>query len=211
MNNFETEVFEIIKDSQMKLVVRKNPLTGLANYVKILISGEAAKIPSVSNNRLNMFPKKGLFGLLQAIQSSNSFTNVKINASRAKEVLKKAQVVSTINPAFKVKLEALTRLWNSIPKKNDFPLLCDKEHRWLITVHCHADLNRIDTHNLTKGVCDWLQEVLIIKNDKDVDCWPMRNDDWARDTPENHQLTIAMRPLRDIGSEVSRLIATMTT
>lgn len=207
----ELKIWEITKDSFMKLHFRRDSLTGDVTRLRIMVCGEAARIPSVSNNRLNMFPKKRIFQCLEDITSSSSVTNMKIAASKAKEALRQAQVISTINPDFKLRLEALTRLWKSIPKQDVFPLRCDTDNRWLVTVHCHKELNRIDTHNLTKGVCDWLQSVDIIKNDAYVDCWPMRNEDWKKQTPEANLLTIAMRPLRELGEVISPLISTMTS
>lgn len=204
LSKFDATVFEILKDSEMELAVEAADSEGNPTWVTIRVKGGASRIPSTTNSRLNMFPKIGLTSLLRKIQDG---PGARRKAEQAIALLKRTHVTSTINPEHKTRLQALTILYGRLSRKPSKFLKCDKDNRWLVTIHLHQDLHRVDTHNLTKPVCDWLQQIGLIQNDKHIDCFPVRNIDFA--VPDNESLYISLRRLEDIRNEVSQLTMKM--
>lgn len=203
LSKFDASVYELYVKSKMELTVRLKDEQ--PNYVRLKVTGPAARIPSTTNSRLNMFPKIGIVSILKNIRNDGTAAT---RAGQAMALLKKTQVVSTINPEHRIRLDALTMLYESLERKPKKPIPCDTDNRWLVTIHLHQDLHRVDTHNLTKPVCDWLQRIGLIANDKHVDCFPIRNQDFA--VEEQSSLYICMRRLEDVRNEVSALTAKMT-
>ena len=204
LSQFDGTVYEILAQSSMELTVSAADAEGNPTWLTIRVTGPAARIPSTTNSRLNMFPKIGLTSLLRKIKDG---TGAQRQAEQAMALLKKTHVTSTINPEHKTRLAALTKLYESLPRRPKKALKCDTDNRWLVTIHLHQELNRVDTHNLTKPVCDWLQNIGLIANDKHVDCFPIRNADY--EVPHQDSLYISMRRMEDVRDEVSRLTTKM--
>lgn len=177
-----------------------------ADFVRIIIRGDAARIPSTSNSRMNWFNKAPTLRLLnEALNGSGS--NAVNLLRRAREMLNRTRVVSMINPDHRKRLNHLIMLWNALPKHN-LKLLCNKDERWQVVLICGKATNRMDTHNLTKPVCDWLQHIGLIENDKNVDCWPVRSDEYAQlfgyDNFESFQ--IILRPIDRLRKTIEQFL-----
>lgn len=197
-SKFEKDVWEILEESRMRIVVHNYDQAGQPTHVTISVQGPAARVPSVSNSRLNWFPKAGILKLLSSGLIKDAIA-----------LLNRTRVVASHNPEHRVRLEALSRLFAIANTRGIGLLRCDKENRWLVTLHCHKDLSRVDTHNLNKSVCDWLQRIGLVENDKHVDCFPTRNQDWPEVAPNQETFVIAMRLMSEVKSEISSLIRAM--
>lgn len=164
--------------------------------LRIIVKGPAAKIPSTSNSRMNWFPKKQILKMMEEGKYADAYRR-----------LKQADVISMINPDFQVRLSALTTLWQNCDRNNiKLPLPADKLNRWVVMLLLPESTNRMDSHNLAKPICDWLQEQGIIENDKYVDCVPFRNTDFQIN-PE--KLLIGLRPQTLVKEECKNLIRQM--
>jgi hypothetical protein len=203
----EHELLSIVAGSTISLHIKANDENNQPTHLVLEVTGEAARIPSTTNSRLNMFRKSGVAAEIAKILRGQG--NPYLHAKKALALLNTTRVISTINPQHRIRLAALSRLYDAIKIKPRRPLICDKDNRWLVTVHIHRDLHRVDTHNLTKPICDWLQEVGLIDNDKFIECFPVRNADFATETPDTEKLYIAMRRLEDVRKEVAGLITSM--
>lgn len=211
MNKSELAIAEILEDSSMSVQIKKADLSGEPQHIVIKVRGKAGRIPSTTNSRLNMFPKVGIRNVLQEIidRHSHNDNNVRLMVKRAIDLLMRTHVASTINPEHKLRLTALTRLWYALPRKPK-TLICDKDNRWHVMLFLHEDLHRVDSHNLTKPVCDWLQEIGLIENDKHVDCYPVRIVDIGSDmVEEGGCFYLALRKVGDVRTEVRALASVM--
>lgn len=198
----------------MKLHVERD-MSHAIRRVLIEVRGAAARIPSTSNSRFNYFPKKRIeeriAHLTNRVRHGDlSRVDIVRSLDDVRRLVQQSKIVSTINPEHKERLDALSRLWASIRNKPDLNL-ASKDEKWLATLHCPELLNRVDSHNLTKPVCDWLQSMGIISNDKHMDCWPMRNEEFwpIKLLREKDSLYIAMRRTKDIARECEHFIMTM--
>jgi len=126
-----------------------------------------------------------------------STSNSRLNVRRG------ATIVSTINPEHKVRLDALTRLYESVAIK-PARLNCNKNVRWFCLLLIHEQLYRCDSHNLVKPLADWLQKIGIIENDKFIDCLVLRNIDY--NVPKPEKLTICLRRSEQIDESIQHLI-----
>lgn len=207
VSKFEHAVWELLQGSSMKIEVKKALEDGEPTHIVITVAGPAARVPSTTNSRLNMFPKVGILKLLGEIENGQG--QPRILARKAAETLKRTHVAATINPEHKVRLEALKRLYEALAQKPLKPIKCNKDNRWLVTLHLHEDLHRVDSHNLTKPVCDWLQDVGLIENDKHVDCFPTRNVDLNEVVQEKGKFYVALRRTEDVSAEVEALARKM--
>lgn len=149
--------------------------------------------------------KTGLRHLLITVEGPAaripSTTNSRLNVRRGETI------VSTINPEHKIRLEALTRLWESVPIKPE-QLRCDADNRWFVLLLIHKELHRVDSHNLVKPLADWLQKIGLIRNDKFIDCAVLRNTDFGVSEPE--KLYICLRRLEDVRNELAATIKALT-
>lgn len=150
-------------------------------WMRIIVEGPAGKIPSVSNSRLTMFPKKGILNLMQRGHDNICDRNVPRALSYIKSAmakLKGTRPINTMNPEHKERLAALSLLWDHVDaaSKKGLPLDANKR-KWVVWLVLPDSLNRVDSHNVPKALCDWLEEVGIIQNDRNIDCLPLRAKD----------------------------------
>lgn len=130
-------------------------------------SGPLAKFPSVANSRLVNFHKSPI-----AKQIRYGTKNSALHA------LAKARVFNTANPNYKAHLEAMRILLDrrmrslSIPPFNDGP-----DRRLHVFILCGRILDRIDSHNTIKAICDFLEGAKLINNDRYVDATALRMPD----------------------------------
>lgn len=162
--------------AESKMLVGRAP-----GWMRIIVEGPAGKIPSVSNSRLTMFPKKGILSLMQQAHDNccdrNEWKAISLLKS-AMAKLKGTRAINTMNPEHKERLAALSLLWDSVGEemKNGLPLDANKR-KWVVWLVLPDSLNRVDSHNVPKALCDWLEEVGIIQNDRNIDCLPLRAKD----------------------------------
>lgn len=107
--------------------------------LEFLLRGELAKIPSSMNSKWAFNDKRGKARIMRA-------------------------------PEFQLRLEALTTWANHVsPPPFRKCLKLDKDSRAFVLIACADCMSRMDTHNIPKAVCDWLQKNNFINNDKFVD------------------------------------------
>lgn len=171
MSKSDAKIREIAAESAMYV--------GMApGWYRIVVTGTAARVPSVANSRMSMFPKRGIEKLMEDAvecfrQGQGTKGMAKLQAARKE--LRNRRVVNTMNSDHKERLAALTLLWQNVDRrvKVNLPLDARKE-RWIVWLSLPKVLNRVDSHNIPKGICDWLQEVGVLKNDLNVECLPLR-------------------------------------
>ena len=159
---------EIMSTSAMRVKLLRSGETKLLNYVRMDLSGMAAKLPSVANNRLLHVPKNRVLGLAANAQLPH------FRGQLMKE-LKQMRPQSSVNPRHQVYLDALTVLWQrAVEKLGGVPSFDDtKKDRLFMLVLLADSCIASDSHNLSKGFCDWTQQVGLVKNDRHLDCFPI--------------------------------------
>lgn len=144
--NRKERLFELVRDSSLSIhfSAEKLPL----QHARISIYGPCSKLPSISNQRL----VKGII-----------------------DKTGKARGVSAPNPEREVILEALTVLYNRrIQALRVRPSFMDSPKNRLFGVMLLGDeCLRMDSHNIPKAACDWLQEIGLVKNDANLDVMPV--------------------------------------
>jgi hypothetical protein len=122
-------------------------------FIGIAISGHGAKIPSTSNNRLNFY-------------------------SQPKE-----KIISIKNPLHQAYLKEITEAFHLTTRGRPLSIECSLEERLFVQFVLPPALNRADSHNFSKPLMDWLQDVGIISNDKWADAFALRSDDFYESFP----------------------------
>lgn len=201
-----------VEPASMKVQTKVHAMSGEIIGLRFYIRGAAGRLPSVSNSRLNWFPKEGVLKTMSiaADKLREGFHNANFAQKLIREAMQKlhsTRVISGVAPEYRDRLKLLTMLWNQhgVKLAGKLPLDCTKERRWVVTLHLADITNRMDTHNIQKGVLDWLQEVGVIKNDAYVDCFPTRNRDFELDANE---LVISMKPLEGETKELCKTLIT---
>lgn len=136
---------------------------GLLKTLKIALTGELARIPSTTNNKRLSYNR----ALGRTIISNNSrHTSILARLTDA-----------YFRALFQLGLSRLSCTFADTPV-----------HVSLIAGSIN---DRCDSHNLSKALCDWLEDVGIVENDKRVECWPMRGRDHpaAYDQMQLNELT----------------------
>jgi hypothetical protein len=160
-----------IKDaSVIAISVGENDEPGNRSFLAIVIHGPAAKIPSTSNSRLTYFPKAGIVADLR---------NGNIKGALLK--LGSYRVISMKAPAHEEHLEALRELWDEMsPEKGRYAMGESAENRLFVQIFLPKVLNRGDSHNYSKPIMDWLQDVGVIENDRHVDSLILRTEEFLK-------------------------------
>lgn len=149
----ETRIRELILGSRMSVTFSPAPPRSvfelpLMQSIHISVAGECAKFPSISNNRILsvVFPKG-----------------------------EKPRAISSPNLEYTAILEALTRMYSE-KMLREMPQPCfldDKTNRLFMLVLLGDACSRMDSHNTTKAMCDWVQAIGLVKNDKNLDALPL--------------------------------------
>lgn len=166
---------EILKSSQMQIDYRRDS----QGYVEMLmrISGTAAKLPSTTNNRMISIPAK--IPILKMINSMiaepRSRSSVQLEQLKGRVMAMRAMI--TKNPAHLEQLEALTLMYQHITVANPIHFDTSTTKRCALLMLLSPDLNRHDSHNIPKAVCDWLAEMKVFNNDRHVDAFARRKTD----------------------------------
>lgn len=83
----------------------------------------------------------------------------------------------TKSPEQQQKLQALTQLYEGLTKGTEIKFNTEPKKRAMVFLTLSPDLNRNDSHNIPKALCDWLQAVGVISNDRHVDAFARRKSD----------------------------------
>lgn len=122
--------------------------------LEFLLRGELAKMPSSMNSKWAFNDKRGKARIMRA-------------------------------PEFQLRLEALSAWADHVsPPWQRKCLELDNTRRAFVLIACADCMHRMDTHNIPKATCDWLQKNKFINNDKFVDAlalssrmiWPNASD-----------------------------------
>lgn len=140
LSKHDAWVLELVHGSSLT-VSGKVESTGSLRSLKITIDGDLSKLPSTTNKReIGMVKRKGS----------------KTGAMRP--ILMK-------NPEQAARTEALSRLLEA----KEVGSFDDLSRRVFVLILLGSSCYRMDSHNIPKFVCDWLQSMGIYSNDKNVD------------------------------------------
>lgn len=169
------KIRELVHGSSVKIYASKDQ-GGIA-WMCVEFHGLVGKLPSTTNNRLLTVPRQGI--LLQlGYLISNPGARTTENLQKLWHAVKNMRATYTKNPDQVVLLEAMTTLYRSASRGDSLHIRTGAGDRALVCMFNSPLLNRHDSHNIPKAVCDWLQEVGIVSNDKYVDVFPLRKTDW---------------------------------
>lgn len=166
---------EIIKNSAMRVWAKFNG--EFAQILIITISGMAAKLPSTTNCRMLTVPRFGAIKMCNRMIENPSERSL-VGLKKLRESIKNLRAYLTRNPAHLDQLTALTALWESATKGKKVKFDLDNENRASMFLFLSPLLNRHDSHNIPKALCDWIQELDIIPNDKFIDSAARRAQDF---------------------------------
>lgn len=164
----------MIETSRMELYAKKDS-QGLV-WMLLRCYGTCAALPSTTNSRLLTVPRHHVLKQLNSM--------LQYPGQRTHEQLKKLindvrglRAFITKSPEQKQQLEALTHLYVGITKGREIKFNTEPKKRAIVLMMLSPDLNRHDSHNIPKAVCDWLQDREIISNDRHVDAFGRRKSD----------------------------------
>lgn len=109
----------------------------------LTLLGPAAKLPSVSNSR--------------------AVGRVRTRDGKMRTVSRKKDGDAAI-------LGAMTQLFHDAAT-GPLHLNDSTNNRLIVVAYLGKQSSRFDSHNIPKGLCDWLQHNGVIKNDRNVDCF----------------------------------------
>ena len=131
----------------------------------IKFHGALAKLPSTTNNRLITVPRQHV---IKKIYSGASPSDLVASVKALRGYLTKSEEQAA-------RLQVMTEKWKELESSASVPV--SKEKRGLVLILLGPACDRSDTHNMPKAVCDWLQEVGVICNDRYVDVFARRKSD----------------------------------
>lgn len=166
----------ILAQSHMELHASKD--TKGWRWLLIRIFGKAAKLPSTTNNRLATVPRAGVCKQLEWMIQNPAARNVQ-NIKAALQGVKQLRALLTKNPDHVEQLDALTSLFEAVRRGTEFHFPFNSESRGLALMLLSPDLNRHDSHNIPKAVCDWMEAQKLFPNDRYIDAFARRKTDMA--------------------------------
>ena len=118
---------------------------GKLSRLQIILAGEISRVPSTSNNKV-----------------------IRTNPMGRPFVAKNSDQLG--------RLESMTKAYaDALLSASIYPgSLSFGADRTFVLVRLSAFCSRCDTHNMSKPICDWLQSLLILSNDKHADCLCVR-------------------------------------
>lgn len=151
----------LLSQSDMRLRVRRNQSTPLViDRMHITLSGPAAKIPSVTNNR-NTYAET---------RKARTAASLGVTGSAMVQAIKGIRAFSRKSEEQQMKIEVLNRLFRRFYEPGQVCFGDSKQRRFFLLVLLGSECNRFDSHNLTKFSCDWMQRDLgLFANDRNVD------------------------------------------
>lgn len=153
---------------------------------RISVTGAASKFPSISNNRIQsvVFPKGGA----------------------------KPRAVSFPAPAFSDILDTLSLLYQQeLAKRGNLDLAVfndDKKSRLFMLVLLSERCSRMDSHNITKAICDWVQQIGLVCNDKNLDALPLLKSQFALPDTDTSEILIVRKGFVNdlVGSLIQQIL-----
>lgn len=148
-------------------------------YLALTFTGAVAVIPSTSNTKAIYMNRQG-----RPFLGKNHKHKTRLNEMRD------AYFIGLLNR-------------NATPQQISF----GKEQVHVMVLASHAN-DRTDSHNLSKGLCDWLEDVGIIENDKAAQCWCARATDYKRG--ETEKTLVVIRPFDAVRVYCTNAIINLT-
>lgn len=166
---------EILTSSTMSICGTKDKEGNMKRGL-IRISGAAAKVPSTTNSRMITIHRNHILSKIEfLLQNPDKRQMPEFVALRKAVANLRPQI--TKNPAQHEMLMAMGILFDGLTQNKKFKFDVSDKQRGLVIMLLSPQLNRHDTHNIPKAVCDWLQEKEIISNDRYVDVVARRKTD----------------------------------
>lgn len=164
----------------------------------ITMSGEASKIPSTANEKLITIDRNQR----ERMKSLARGAHMPHFKSQLMDAIEKLRPTTRTNPDVQAKLQAMTQLYQrTLLKKrgpNHIVALTDpsfkdtKKDRLLMLLLLGESCSRMDSHNLSKAACDWLQTIGLVVNDGHLDCFPLPKN-WLRQADPRTTTMVVIR------------------
>lgn len=154
---------------------------------------EAAALVDASGLRVSFAPSDpGLFRPLTylrmditgALSKLTSNANDRVYRVVTRKVDKKPIAVGFDSVEIQIRHMGLSELWRRFSQKlPDHVRFSDSKTNRLFCVLLLGSANdRMDSHNLSKGFCDWLQDMAVVTNDRNLDILPIHRSDYGLGT-----------------------------
>lgn len=175
VNKKEAVIADIIQNSSMDIHVQRDA-AGISQ-VLLRIHGRAAMLPSTTNSRMLWIPSRA-----GALKIANDWLNEPSSRNestcrRLKAILDNMRASMGKNPVQLQQLEALTTLYRHRLGASDIHFDSSPTNRCMVLMLLSPDLNRHDSHNIPKAVCDWMADMNMFNNDRHIDAFARRKTD----------------------------------
>ena len=168
------KVSELVRASGLNLEAQL--VAGDAQFVRLTYSGPAAKLPSVSNNRLTMLDTRKVRRVARECEWG------KTAHGELHRAIAELRARSLRNPAHMAVLGAMRALYDSVLAGRR--LAFAPKQRVFCLVLMGDVLNRHDSHNIVKAACDFVEDVGLVTNDSLLDALALHRKHWAQPGPE---------------------------
>lgn len=150
---------QLVMGSRLRIQanIRTDFLLPKLHALKLSITGYCSKFPSISNEKV-----------LRVIERRNKLGLIEHSA------------IATPSGDHNRFFGALTYLYDNERKAMQYQFEDTKDERIFGLVFLSSLNDMMDSHNTTKGIADWLQDVKILKNDKNLDILPFHIKNYFR-------------------------------
>lgn len=145
-------------------------------WVLLRFYGTAATLPSTTNNRMLTVPRQHVLKQLSNLLGNPAMRSYMV-IKQLIDSVKGLRAFISKSPEQQQKLQAMSHLYQTLASQKPIEFLTEPKKRALVTLLLSPDMNRFDSHNIPKAVCDWMQEQKIIANDRHVDTFARRKTD----------------------------------
>lgn len=181
---------------------------GRLTRLEIELLGELSKLPSISNSRILWVDKRPLFRIIDAALSAMpAVPTLRAGLVAARKCAFAMRAINAKNPEYVATLKAMSVAYSAARERAGMPLglhwADTGERRLFALILCGQDCNRMDSHNVLKAACDWLEEIGIIRNDRNVDALALRKTQFMQDASTT---TIVLQAYEDMTPIMDQLI-----
>lgn len=171
-------MLELEKELMALLILRKDGTPSQSKAARRVL--EIVKNSKLSIEQMSYGLKFNLMGQIAKLPST-------MNSKILFKDRRTGQARSIRNPDYQERLQALTMWLDHVsPPEKRVTLALDNSCRAFVLIACGDCMSRMDTHNIPKAVCDWLQQNNFVNNDRYVDAlaltartiWP-NQEDWT--------------------------------
>lgn len=163
--------------------------------------GALAKLPSTTNHRMITVPRQHILKMLYGLKGGHSTVSMII------EAVKNLRGYITKNEEQSALLQVMTDKVKSQLGDNPRRLAIDKENRGIVLILLGPACNRSDTHNMPKAVCDWMEDLGVLSNDRYVDVFARRKVDMGMTSESSDVLVMLYDQERfDLVKEVFEIL-----